>query len=210
MSTIEEKIHPTLGVRVRSDGQVLVPGQCPSRDHWTYGTRATHNYCVVRIRHRRYSVHNLVAETFIGPIPEGMEVDHIDRDPTNNAVCNLRICTHKENMRNTAHWDRCEQRVGVHRSEDIRAYNRLSRRIKAATPEGHARFLAASRRQDAKRKLLYSRVVIAGGKVRWILKERAGILVQVPKHLRTEEMVQAARADDAKLLQQLVEGLCIK
>lgn len=45
-------------------------------------------------------IHHLVAFTFIGPKPEGMEVDHIDRVITNNAATNLRYITHKENMRN--------------------------------------------------------------------------------------------------------------
>lgn len=42
-------------------------------------------------------VHRLVAKTFIGPNPDGCEVDHIDGDPSNNSLENLRYLTHKTN-----------------------------------------------------------------------------------------------------------------
>jgi hypothetical protein len=45
-------------------------------------------------------VHKLVYETFKGEIPEGMEIDHIDRNKRNNNPDNLRAVTHKENMGN--------------------------------------------------------------------------------------------------------------
>ena len=35
-----------------------------------------------------------------GPIPDGMEIDHIDRDPSNNRLSNLRLGTHSENNQN--------------------------------------------------------------------------------------------------------------
>ena len=44
-------------------------------------------------------VHQLVALTFMGPRPEGMDVCHNDGDPTNNAVSNLRYDTRSENNR---------------------------------------------------------------------------------------------------------------
>ena len=45
-------------------------------------------------------VHRAVAELFIGDIPEGYQVDHIDGNRMNNRVDNLRICTQQENMNN--------------------------------------------------------------------------------------------------------------
>jgi hypothetical protein len=41
--------------------------------------------------------HRLVAEAFIGKIPQGMDVDHKDGNRHNNDVKNLRIVTHSEN-----------------------------------------------------------------------------------------------------------------
>jgi hypothetical protein len=46
-------------------------------------------------------VHRLVVESFYGPIPAGMEVNHIDFDPTNNRLTNLEIVTPLENVRHT-------------------------------------------------------------------------------------------------------------
>jgi len=39
-------------------------------------------------------------EHFVGPRPEGLVIDHIDRDRLNNIVSNLRYVTQKENMFN--------------------------------------------------------------------------------------------------------------
>lgn len=52
-------------------------------------------------------LHRAVAELFI-PNPENKpEVDHIDGNPSNNHVTNLRWVTHKENMNNPV----CKQRM---------------------------------------------------------------------------------------------------
>ena len=51
-------------------------------------------------KHKVRRVHRIVAETFI-PNPENKPcIDHIDTNPWNNCVSNLRWCTHKENSCN--------------------------------------------------------------------------------------------------------------
>ena len=42
-------------------------------------------------------VHKLVAITFIGPRPEGLVIDHIDNNKTNNRIDNLRYVSQREN-----------------------------------------------------------------------------------------------------------------
>ena len=50
---------------------------------------------------RNCSAHSLVAECWIGPRPEGYDIDHIDRNKINNDWRNLRYVTRKENMNNS-------------------------------------------------------------------------------------------------------------
>lgn len=45
-------------------------------------------------------IHRLVYESFKGEIPEGLEIDHIDRNKRNNNPDNLRVVTRIENNRN--------------------------------------------------------------------------------------------------------------
>lgn len=78
---------------VRKNGE-LIDYEHGSRNQTYYGIA---NQC---------SVHRAVAELFIGSIPKGMDVDHIDGNTHNNNVNNLRICTRKENNSNPI---RCER-----------------------------------------------------------------------------------------------------
>ncbi len=51
----------------------------------------------------RVMIHKAVAECWLGDIPDGMEVDHIDRNPHNNDYRNLRYVTKSEQMKNRNH-----------------------------------------------------------------------------------------------------------
>ena len=48
-------------------------------------------------RQVQWFVHTLVLETFVGPKPESMVCRHLDGDPTNNRLTNLRWGTYAEN-----------------------------------------------------------------------------------------------------------------
>ena len=91
--------------RVRSLDKVRRNGQ-----HWKgrvlkqlldgKGYSFVHLYANGKESHVVKRVHRLVAEAFLSN-PEGKpEIDHIDADPKNNRIENLRWATHKENMNN--------------------------------------------------------------------------------------------------------------
>jgi hypothetical protein len=49
----------------------------------------------------RRLVHSIVAEVFIGPRPEGLQINHIDGDKKNNDRRNLEYVTPRENIRHS-------------------------------------------------------------------------------------------------------------
>jgi len=56
---------------------------------------------------KNFSVHRLVAQAFIEPVPGKTCINHIDGDKTNNCVENLEWVTHSENMYHA-------NRIGLH------------------------------------------------------------------------------------------------
>lgn len=119
-----EKKHPTLDIVCRDDGAVLVKNTGKSNGHhWTYGYKKKNGYCEVTIRPRRYSVHRLIAETFITNPEHKPTVDHINRVRDDNRVENLRWATHKEQNENCSTLDNMLQ-FSVRACDDRAQYNK--------------------------------------------------------------------------------------
>jgi hypothetical protein len=70
----------------------------PGSIHYINGK--PHAIFVVANRQSLYA-HRIIWEMCNGPIPKGMEIDHIDCDPCNNRLHNLRLASRAENCRNT-------------------------------------------------------------------------------------------------------------
>lgn len=72
--------------------------------HWVnpprhrLNAKNTSGYPIIHLD-KTYTIHKIVAETFLGPVPDGLEIDHRDGDKSNNNVTNLEYVTHAENMR---------------------------------------------------------------------------------------------------------------
>lgn len=49
---------------------------------------------------RMINLHRVIYELANGPIPDGLEIDHLDRDKTNNHPNNFKAVTHSQNNRN--------------------------------------------------------------------------------------------------------------
>ena len=73
---------------------------------------------------KMYYIHRIVYETFSGsPIPEGMQVNHIDENKTNNHINNLNLMTPKENTNWGSGIERCakarRKQVGAFKNGEL-------------------------------------------------------------------------------------------
>lgn len=121
---LEIRVHPTLGVRCRSDGavEVLCTGARYTRKKkWTYGNPRG-DYLRVQIMKKSYSVHRLIAEAFCDNQDNKPFVDHKNRIKTDNRSVNLRFCTREENMANMDRVDVSIENYGVRCCDDRKQY----------------------------------------------------------------------------------------
>lgn len=77
-------------------------------------------YYIVNLKNkgqrRHFLVHRLIWDAFNGPIPPGLEVNHINEEKTDNRLSNLNLMTHKENI----NWGTAMERA----SKSIIAYDK--------------------------------------------------------------------------------------
>jgi hypothetical protein len=76
-------------------------------------------------------IHKLVYTTFIGEIPKGMTIDHIDNNPSNNSLENLQLMTQSENSIK-GNRKRRRNDLWENREEVIQKYKELGTQKKVA------------------------------------------------------------------------------
>jgi hypothetical protein len=89
--------HPSFHIKNNRTGRILKP---------SISSAGYFRYTLYKDR-KKYPIdlHRIIAIHFLGFNPdnsEGLEIDHINRDITDNTVENLRIVTHSENNKNRA------------------------------------------------------------------------------------------------------------
>jgi len=175
--------HPTLDILVREDGCVYLPKSHNFPAHWTFGSVGVRGYMRVQIKGRQYRVHRLVAEAFIPNHENRTEVDHIDRNPANNRVDNLRWATRSENNRNTRSNDRVDSRGGTHSYEDLRAFaSEKNSRLYALNRDK----ILKNKSQSYKNRTKSQKFVrLSDGSSRWLPNEQAAELLKLPVKERT-------------------------
>lgn len=101
--------------------------------------------------HRKwYRVHRLIYTTFLGPIPEGMVIDHISGDKADCSLDNLRICTPAQNASNPNTRQNYRKRYH-HPGEHERRSAGQKRRFQRPEEYEHILRISAKGRATAKR-----------------------------------------------------------
>lgn len=110
--------HKTIGPYILTVDGRLFRGNKEIKPSYTV-SRSRRRYSTLRLsidgKRKKYFIHRLIAEHFIGPIPEGYVVNHIDHNTHNNSLSNLEIISQKEN---------CQMRTKFYKNMKIVTFGR--------------------------------------------------------------------------------------
>jgi len=151
-------------------------------------------------------VHRIVFEAFRGPIPDGMHIDHIDHDRTNNRINNLQALTPAENMarRDARRWPNGGRPSHCPRGHEYtpqntyirvdgkyrlcRACARIRQRIKnksfALTKEDHESLSCAA---ETLRQIVKSNIAHDGKEAKMALAALEKFAEKILEHVNAEE-----------------------
>lgn len=103
---LRKEIDGTEFVSVRESGDTLFVSRggllTSASRRWrpARGCRERDGYRRVNVDGRHAVVARIVYEVLVGPIPDGMEIDHVNTVRDDNRVENLRVVTHRDNLLN--------------------------------------------------------------------------------------------------------------
>lgn len=95
------------------------------------GCLMSNGYWQIMLNNKNRTRHRLVWEWHNGEIPEGLFIDHINRNKSDDRIENLRLSTPAQNIRNSKHSTGSSQYRGVSyckRTKSYEAYGHLGRR----------------------------------------------------------------------------------
>lgn len=143
MDGLKIRLHPTKDIMFREDGAYMMTAP-HLNSKWRFGTVNLSGYRQLWYNKKLYYVHRLMAETFL-PNPQGKPtVDHIDRNPSNNFLSNLRWATQSEQNENSALvLDAAD--YGVRHKDNPNAYKR-------AWAKAHPESIKESKRRYAEKR----------------------------------------------------------
>ena len=75
-------------------------GRCYKKGTVTFGSKLSTGYLSICVDGYRSQAHRLAWIISNGDIQCGLQIDHINRDRSDNRLCNLRLVTHMENGHN--------------------------------------------------------------------------------------------------------------
>ena len=87
------------------------------------GNVGVNGYREVRLLGRLHKAHRILWEMAHGPIPKGYGIDHIDGNPGNNRLLNLRLANQSENNRNN---------YQIRSLRKLKAFLMLTRKLKTS------------------------------------------------------------------------------
>ena len=87
------------------------------------GCTRSDGYVSITINAERHYAHRLAWMFAVGQIPDDMEIDHIDHNPSNNRIQNLRLVTRSGNRKNRSRDSRNKSGInGVHWAPHAKAW----------------------------------------------------------------------------------------
>ena len=110
---------------INKDGKRIIN----AKTKWFMMLQDRHGYKRVNLNGTPHSVHVLMWRTFVGEIPKGKVIDHIDGNKENNIIENLRLVSQSENM-NNAYKNGHEGQIKISQYDEsgklIKEYNNIS------------------------------------------------------------------------------------
>lgn len=90
--SLDREVNHNYGGKAVKKGKILKPHKriCCGKERWQAHLQKDG-------KNTGFVWSRCIYTAFYGPIPEGMQVNHIDEDPTNNKLDNLNLMTPKEN-----------------------------------------------------------------------------------------------------------------